>query len=279
MRNKILTVLALATMVAVMPSFDLYGQDTKGVLTPEIGWRLENGTLYLSGKGVVPTTMLMAQSAWSNYRKQFNAVVLEDGITDVGKNIFLGYKNITSLTIAGSVKNLDINSFNGCKKLTLVEVKGATPPDIASATFYKVKFKKAKLIVPAGTKATYEADALWNRFATIEESAQPPETQRAPVETLAKPCFIYIRRPWNYIGGGVGIRVFLNGVEQEKLRNGETLALQTDRNKNELYLQYGKKMPIAIRRFDATAGSEIYMEYSHFNGYVNIMSEKSQEEQ
>ena len=33
-----------------------------------------------------------------------------------------------------------------------------------------------------------------------------------------------------------------------------------------------------MRRFDATAGSEIYMEYSHFNGYVNIMSEKFEEE-
>ena len=278
MKNKILTVLTLAVMMALTPASGLYGQDTKGLLTPEIGWRVENGTLYLSGQGVVPTTMFMAQSDWSSYRQQFNAVVIENGITELGKNLFLGYKNVTSLTIAGSVKNLDINSFNGCKKLSLVEVKGATPPDITMATFYKVKFKKAKLIVPAGTKATYEADALWNRFATIEESAQPAETQPAPVETLTKPCFIYIKRPWNYIGGGVGVRVFLNGTEQEKLRNGETLPLQTDRNKNELYLQYGKKKPIAMRRFDATAGSEIYMEYSHFNGYVNIMSEKFEEE-
>jgi len=281
MKNKsLIAVLAIVSCVAIMPTLSLYGQEVStmigGELTPDISWHIDNGTLHIRGKGVVPSTMFGARSAWNDHRKLFHSVVIEDGITAVGKNVFVGYKNITSLTIAGSVKEIDISAFNSCPNLSVVEAKGATPPDIALATFYKLKFKKARLIVPAGTKATYEDDALWNRFSKIEESAQPAFAQPAPAKTLAQPCTINLRRPSNFIGGGVSIRVFLNGVEQEKLKNASTVVMTTDLDKNVLYLQQGKKTPVAARRFDATAGGEIRIEYSHINGAMKILDENSE---
>jgi hypothetical protein len=218
--------------------------------------------------------MLGKRSAWYNARSLFHSVVIEDGITDVGKLVFNGYKNLTSLTVAGSVKDLMPNAFSGCKKLSIVEVKGSTPPDLSVGTFYGIKLKKAKLVVPAGTKATYEADPLWNRFGTIEESDQPAAVQSAaPVETLTEPCTIHLRRTSNFVGGGVSLRVFLNGVEQEKLANAQTIAIQTDRVRNELYIQQGKKNPVTIRRFDATAGGDISIEFSYFSGYMQIVGD------
>jgi len=278
MKKKILTLLVMVTIVALVPTSVLYGQDIQGELTPEITWRIENGTLFISGKGVVPTTMFGARSAWNDYRSLFHAVNIEEGITFVGQNVFVGYKNITSLTVAESVKELAPNSFNSCKKLTAVEVKSAIPPDINVGTFYKVKFKKARLTVPAGTKATYQADPLWSKFTTIEESTQPPKVQSVAVESLATPCVIHLKRTSNFVGGGVNVKVFLNGVEQPmKLSNGQTILLETNRVQNELYLQAGKS-PIVVRRFDATSGGDIRIEYSYFFGYMKIMEDDNDEE-
>ena len=271
-KKNFLALLASVMIMAVWPSTAVYGQNTSGFLNADISWRIENGTLYISGKGVVPTTMLGAKSDWYNSRSLFHSVVIEDGITFVGQNVFVGYKNLTSLKVAGSVTELSLSAFNSCKKLSLVEVKGATPPDIALATFYGVKLNKAKLIVPAGTKANYQADPLWNQFGTIEESAQPPDQIPSPVKSLAQPCTIHLRRTSNFFGGGVSVRVFLNGEEQPKLSNASTVTMQTDRDKNMLYIQQGKKNPVAARRFDATEGGEIKIEFSYFNGYMKIIN-------
>jgi len=274
-RKNLLAILAIVSIVAIMPASGLYGQDTQkkigGELTPDIAWHIANDTLYISGQGVVPTTMFGAKSAWFDYRSQFHTVVIMAGITGLGKNVFTGYKDITSLIVAGSVKELGVNSFNSCKKLSVVEAKGAIPPDINATTFYGVKLKTAKLIVPAGTKSIYEADALWNKFSMMEESAQPAEVQPVPNETLSEPCNIHLTRTSNFIGGGVSLRVFLNGVEQSKLGNASTIDMQTDKANNMLYIQQGKDRAVAIRRFVATAGGDIRIEFSFFNGYMKIL--------
>ena len=282
MKNRNLFAAMVFIILTFMLVHSLYGQDTPerigGELTPEIEWYINDNTLYLNGNGVVPTTMFGARSAWNNYRTLFNSVVIEDGITGLGQNVFVGYKNITSLTIAGSVKDLAPNSFNTCSKLSVVEVRSAIPPDINSTVFYKLKFKKVKLIVPSGTKAAYTADPFWRKFVTIEESTQPPNVQLTSVETLTEPCNIHLKRTAQFIGGGSAIRVFLNGVEQEKIGNGKTITMQTDRLNNELYLQWGKTV-LSIRRFDAMSGGDIHIEYSNFIAYMKIMDDQDEEQE
>jgi len=282
MKNKsLLAIMASVLIAAFIHSTDLFGQGAApnrgGDLTPAISWRIETRTLYLSGKGVVPTTMFGMKSAWHEYHPEFDAVVIEDGITGVGRFILNGYKNVTSLTVAGTVKDMAPSSFSYCKNLMAVEVKGATPPDISATVFYGVKFKKAVLTVPAGTRAAYEADPLWSQFRTIKESAQPADTQPAPVEKLAEPRKIHLTRSSNFVGGGRSVNVFLNGVEQSKLGNGSTVVMQTDRVGNELFIKQGKK-GVAARRFDVVEGEDVSIEYSYFNGYMKVVGEDSDED-
>ena len=275
MKKKILPLVAIATIMAVMPLSGLFGQNTSGELTPDLKWHIENSTLYISGKGFVPTTMFRQKSAWDDARSLFNAVVIEDGVTLIGKNVFVGYTNITSLSVAGSVKELSSESFSKCSKLTTVELKGAIPPDLNHTTFAGVNLKKAKLIVPAGAKAAYTADPFWSLFGTITESALT--VQAAPVETLTQPCTIQLKRKGNYIGGGVKFPVFLNGKEQqEKLGNGKTITLQTDRVQNMLYIKQGKET-LVVRRFEAKAGGEVTITVAYImknNVYMNIGDEE-----
>ena len=281
MRNRLLVVSTIILMVSVMPISGIYGQSTpeaaQGDLTPDIRWRIENNTLYISGKGVVPTTMFGAKSAWFKHKTEFTSVIIEEGITGIGQGVFVGYKNITSLTVAGSVKDIATNAFNTCKNLTEVKLKGATPPDISMTVFYKLKLANVKLTIPAGTKAAYEADPLWNKFGTIIESNQPAETRPAPVETLSEPCNIHLTRTTNFLGGGANLKVFLNDIEQKEIANGKTNVMQTDRNSNMLYIKYGKKIVYAIRRFDAIAGGDVHIEFSIFNAYMKIIEEESGE--
>jgi len=262
------------SIMSVMPALTVYGQETSGELTPTVKWYIENGTLHISGTDTVPTTMMGKKSPWSQAVSQFSAVSIDDGITAVGMNLFIGYKNITSLTVAGSVREIGGSAFNKCKNLTTVELKGAIPPDINMVVFYGTKLAQKKLIVPAGTKATYEADPLWSQFGTIEESSQPADNaataQENSTATLTEPCAIHLTRTTNFVGGGVSLQVFLNGEEQEKLKNGSTIDLQTDRVKNELLIQQGKN-PVVIKRFDATSGGDIKIEFSFFFGALKIV--------
>ena len=276
MKNKILVVMTIVAMVSVMPMSGLYGQSTpeaaQGNLSPEIAWRIENNTLYISGNGVVPTTMLGKKSAWINYIKDINSVIIEEGITGIGQNVFTRSKNLKSVTIAGTVKDIAPNAFSSCKLLSTVEVKGATPPDFSISVFYKAKLENAKLIIPAGTRAEYEADALWSMFGNIEESTKPADKQTAPAETLTEPCTINLTRTSNFVGGAVGVDVFLNGEDMGKLGNGSTVTMLTERDKNVLYIKQGKR-PISIRRIDAVAGGNINVELSYFLGYMKIIEE------
>ena len=263
---------ALATMM--MTAAKLYGQDTAnkagGTLTPDIEWNIdEGGILRISGTGTVPTTMFGQKSAWHNHRSDFQSVEIGEGIINLGKMVFFGYRNITSLTVAGSVRELAPQSFQSCKNLRTVELKGTTPPDISVSTFYGLKYKNVKLIIPAGTRAIYEADPIWSQFGTIEESVQTTYMQATQAETLSEPCIVFLTRSVNFVGGGRAVNVFLNGVEQGKLENGKAIRMQTSLDKNVLYIKQGKTA-VAVLRFEATAGGEIDVNYSYFLGYMKI---------
>jgi hypothetical protein len=248
-------------MMCAVPALKAYGQEIGGEMTPEVKWYIEGETLHISGKGVVPTTMIGQQSPWRPYRSQFNAVVIEEGITGVGKFVFNKYKNVTSLTIAGSVEFLDANSFSGCSKLATVEVKSAIPPSINIGTFYSSKTKKAKLIVPDGCMDEYKSTPFWNQYGTVEESGQAAVDADEINRTIDAPCTIRLHREARFSGGGATLSVYLNGVEQGKLGNGEMIELTTDRLKNRIAIKW-RKSNMGYFRFDAIPGGEVQINYS-----------------
>ena len=63
--------MASVMIMAVLPSVAVYGQNTSGFLNADISWRIENDTLYISGKGVVPTIMFDAKSDCKRNRCSF----------------------------------------------------------------------------------------------------------------------------------------------------------------------------------------------------------------
>ena len=65
------------------------------------------------------------------------AVVIEDGVTNIGEDAFCGYKNLTSVTIPDSVTSIGSSAFDGCTGLTSVII----PDSVTSIEEYSLGYK------------------------------------------------------------------------------------------------------------------------------------------
>jgi hypothetical protein len=90
-------------------------------------------------------------------------------VTEIGVGAFAGCRSLTDVTIPGSVTEIGEYAFSFCRSLTDVTVEWATPLSIESDIFDDVPLPSVTLHVPEGTKPLYEAADVWNRFGTITE--------------------------------------------------------------------------------------------------------------
>ncbi|MBR0281993.1 MAG: leucine-rich repeat domain-containing protein [Oscillibacter sp.] len=95
-------------------------------------WTLYNNhalILRISGQGQMGTYNLVDNlPPWKNYRQKIEVVVIEHGVTSIGKTAFLGCTNLISILIPDSVTSIEYCAFAFCNKLSK-----ATIPD--SVTF------------------------------------------------------------------------------------------------------------------------------------------------
>jgi len=87
-------------------------------------WELsETGdTLTIRGNGAMPSCPWKTDSSTVNSVKK---VVIEDGITDIPKNAFYEYINITDAIIPDSVESIGDYAFYGCKSLMEIIIPGS----------------------------------------------------------------------------------------------------------------------------------------------------------
>jgi hypothetical protein len=134
-----------------------------GMASLDIAWRVEGGTLKVSGRGDVP-----GDPSWSSAIDRFTSAEVGDGITSLGHHAFAMSK-ITSLVLGKDVAGLKSYALFNCDALTTVEVRNPVPPDVGAFAFMSTPVSRARLIVPAGAKSAYAKDKNWGKFGTIEE--------------------------------------------------------------------------------------------------------------
>ena len=117
-----------------------------GACGRNLTWKLtESGVLTISGKGA------MAESPeWlrGGYSGDILLVVVENGVTSVGKGAFAGCLNLRRVVLSGSVISIGDNAFNGCKELTKLTLPTSLI-DIGSRAFYECASLES-LVIPAG---------------------------------------------------------------------------------------------------------------------------------
>ncbi|MDR1859786.1 MAG: hypothetical protein LBR06_02540 [Bacteroidales bacterium] len=139
----------------------------------DLQWRLTNQTLVISGNGATPVVKPGGVPPWGY--STLKTIVIDDGVTGISKGAFLGPKAVTSIILGADVAEIDV-AFTYYRNLETVEVRRAVPPVLlknrsGGGTFTGASVAKAKLVVPPGAKAAYQADEQWNKFGSIEEMA------------------------------------------------------------------------------------------------------------
>lgn len=106
--------LALTMITAFMPI--IASADTNGACGENLTWELDAaGTLTVSGNGAMTDYALWSDSPFVG-NSNIKSIIIEDGVTSIGKNAFSRCEELTSVSIPPSVVRIGTNAFSGCSK-------------------------------------------------------------------------------------------------------------------------------------------------------------------
>ena len=94
-----------------------------GTCGDNLTWKLDDeGTLTISGKGAMTEWVDSDSAPWKTYSNTINKVVIQPGVTSIGKEAFSWCKNLRSITIPEGVTSIKNGAFYGCGALTSVTI-------------------------------------------------------------------------------------------------------------------------------------------------------------
>ena len=94
-----------------------------------------NGTvLTISGNGEMGDYTYYSPAPWS--ATPITKVIIEEGVTSIGDEAFLGCRSLTSITIPNSVKSIGGDAFSGCRSLTSITIPDSVKSIGGYAFFY-----------------------------------------------------------------------------------------------------------------------------------------------
>ena len=141
----------------------------------------ENMTSYIVPDGV-------KHLIWNAFYKNstLTSVVLPNTVEDINGSAFYYCSNLKEITLSSALKYMDVWVFEN-DPLEKVICPAIVPPTIETgedATFKGVDLNKCTLIVPVGSKASYEAAEGWKDFGTIVEDANisPEPEENEPTD-------------------------------------------------------------------------------------------------
>ena len=94
-----------------------------GTCGTNLSWSLnDQGVLTISGTGAMTDWTSYSSVPWYSKRDSIKTVVIENGVTTIGRYAFYNYTNLTSVTIPDSVTTIGDCAFYGCDGLTSVTI-------------------------------------------------------------------------------------------------------------------------------------------------------------
>ena len=136
---------------------------TGGTCGNNVTWVLENGTLTISGTGIMESYWSDLNVPWYSQRKTITGVVIEEGVTTISVRAFVGCSSLTSVKIPGSVTKIGSSAFKSCTNLEDIQIPAGVT-EIGSYAFQNCENLK-NIQMPAGitvigTNAFYGCDNL-----------------------------------------------------------------------------------------------------------------------
>ena len=88
--------------------------------------QLHEGVLTVSPmantNGAMSDNLLSEDRSWNDYCGQITSVVVEEGVTTIGKGAFQGFSNLTSVSLPASLREIHTLAFDGCSSLTAITI-------------------------------------------------------------------------------------------------------------------------------------------------------------
>ena len=117
----------------------------------EITWNLSNdGTLTISGTGEIKTY------PWISERDKIKKIVIKNGVTNIGDNVFSWCSSLTSVSIPNSVISIGKSAFTLCKSLTSINIPNSVK-SIGEKTFAGCSSLTSISIPYSVTSISYDA--------------------------------------------------------------------------------------------------------------------------
>ena len=88
----------------------------KGANNEQLTWSLSNGLLLISGKGEMADYEYNG-APWYDVRDQITEVIVENGISAIGKYAFFDSNSLHSVSLPGTLKRINDNAFMYCRSL------------------------------------------------------------------------------------------------------------------------------------------------------------------
>ncbi len=114
----ILTVLMIVTTVPFAFAADIVDSGECGADGDNLTWTLDaDGTLTISGEGAMADYHLSTLPPWAGYKENIKEIVIEEGVTELGRFAFYGHTAVKDVSIANSVTTFTGREFHGCSAI------------------------------------------------------------------------------------------------------------------------------------------------------------------
>ena len=132
--NKLISVLLAVAMLLSMAPLSFTASAASGTCGPNATWSLNKGVLTISGSGDMTDYESYEDLPWYGEIKNIRKVVVESGITRIGRKSFYDHSGLQTVEMKGKPTIYDY-AFAYCNNLTNV-VYGGTVDKICFQAFY-----------------------------------------------------------------------------------------------------------------------------------------------
>ena len=93
-----------------------------GKVNDRISWEINGNTLTISGEGAMPDFRDETQMPWKEYMGGINKLIIQEGITSIGKYNFDGLNWLGSVQLPHSLVSIGEGAFLECSHLTIINL-------------------------------------------------------------------------------------------------------------------------------------------------------------
>ncbi len=152
--NKLISILIAVAMLLSMAPVSAFAASVVasgkfGASGSNLTWSLDSdGVLTISGSGAMEDFANGASMPWYSKRANIKTVVIESGVTNIGKNAFTGFTAIATATISDTVTSIGDKAFSNSSLANFEFSDGGNLKTIGTSAFNSTRIKS--MVIPDG---------------------------------------------------------------------------------------------------------------------------------